>query len=81
MSGIEITEVPIPNRPGRKATLDYPVDQLEPDSEESFYIEDTPDRSTKSLKMSVRTFAYRNGFRVIIREEADGIRVWRKRIV
>ena len=72
-----ITEVPIPTST-RTRTLTYPIGTLKAGSNESFYVPVENIVSFKSTAASIRTFGYRNGFKVIIREEGLGIRVWRK---
>lgn len=67
--------VPIPARTGRKAELSYPIGTLAAGTEQSFFVETKDHKKTTA---SIRTFAYRNDFKVIIRSEAEGVRVWRK---
>jgi hypothetical protein len=71
-----ITEVPIPTST-RVKTLEYPIGTLTAGSNESFFVP-LGESTLKALAASIRTFGYRNGFKVIIREEGNGIRVWRK---
>jgi hypothetical protein len=71
-----IEEVPIP-RSSRTRTLEYPIGTLKAGSNDSFLVP-VGHAAPKAVAASVRTFGYRNGFKVIIREENNGIRVWRK---
>jgi len=77
-SEVEEVPIPTPKRRGRKAVLSYPIAGLTPGTDESFLVDVAPE-SVKKVSMSIRTFAYRHGMRVIIRPAEDwGIRVWRK---
>lgn len=75
-----IETVSVPKRSGRKATTSFPIADLEAGSEQSFLV---PSTDVKKTTTKIRTFAYRNGFKVILRTEGDGtvqgIRVWRKK--
>jgi hypothetical protein len=74
-----IAEVPIPTST-RVKTLEYPIGTLTAGSNESFFVP-LGESTFKALAASIRTFGYRNGFKVIIRngfENGVGIRVWRK---
>jgi hypothetical protein len=76
-----IEEVDIPRRSSAKKTLTYPIGTLKAGSNQSFFVPTTPD-TAKAVTSSIRTLAYRNGFKVIIRQEktdvVEGMRVWRK---
>ena len=71
-----IEEREIPQRT-RKNTLAYPIGSLTPGSNQSFPVPTTPDKVKNTLS-SIRTFAFRNGFKVTLRQDGDVIRVWRK---
>jgi hypothetical protein len=71
-----IQSVQIP-RSSRTRTLEYPIGTLKAGSNDSFLVP-VGHAAPKAVAASVRTFGYRNGFKVIIREENNGIRVWRK---
>jgi hypothetical protein len=71
-----IEEVAIPRR-SRAKTLTYPIHMLKAGSSDSFLVP-IGHASPKAVAASVRTFGYRNGFKVIIQNENNGIRVWRK---
>ena len=71
-----IQSVQIP-RSSREKTLEYPIHMLKAGSNDSFLVP-VGTSNAKAVAASVRTFGYRNGFKVIIREENNGIRVWRK---
>jgi hypothetical protein len=71
-----IETVSVPKRSGRKASLEFPLAQLTPGSDQSFKVPATDDK-VKAVTASVRAYAYRNGFNVTLRPEAGGIRVWR----
>ena len=76
-----IEEVAIPKRSSVKKTLTYPIGTLKAGSNQSFFVPTNPN-NVKAITSSIRTFAYRNSFKVIIRQEktdvAEGVRVWRK---
>jgi len=80
-SGFKIEEVEIPKRSSVKKTLTYPIGTLKAGSNQSFFVPTNPN-NVKAITSSIRTFAYRNSFKVIIRQEktdvAEGVRVWRK---
>lgn len=71
-----IESKPIPSRASRKARLTYPIDKLTPGSNDSFLIAADPEK-VKNAMASVRTFAHRNEFSVVLRKEDGGVRVWR----
>ena len=72
-----IEEKDVPKRSGRKSTLNYPIDKLTSGSKESFLVPVTNNRE-KNVFSSIRTFAFRNKYKVILRVEENGVRVWRK---
>lgn len=74
----QIEEKDIPKRPGRRASLTYPIAQLEAGSEQCFTVPATTE-TVKKVLTSIRTYAYRNGFRVILRQSPYGVDVWRKK--
>jgi hypothetical protein len=74
--GYKIEEIAIP-RSSRAKTLEYPIHMLKAGSNDSFLVP-VGYAAPKAVAASIRTFGYRNGFKVIIREENNGIRVWRK---
>src|ERR1039458_3702196 len=81
-TGIVIfASVPVPKRKGRTAKLTYPINVLTASSDESFLVPTEP-KDFKKVMTSIRTYGYRNGFKVVVREEdtedGTGIRVWRK---
>jgi hypothetical protein len=79
VNAFAIEEVPIP-RSIRTKTLEYPIGTLTAGSNASFFVP-LGESTFKALAASIRTFGYRNGFKVIIRngfENGAGIRVWRK---
>lgn len=71
-----LEEVAIPKRPGRKSQLAYPIAEMEPGSSQSFLVP-AEAADVKNVTSSIRAFAYRNNFKVILRHEATGVRVWR----
>ena len=75
--GFKIEEVEIPKRSSVKKTLAYPIGTLKAGSNQSFFVPTTPE-TAKAVTSSIRTFAYRNGFKAVIRQEKLGVRVWRK---
>jgi len=75
--GFKIEQVDIPKRSNVKKTLVYPIGTLKAGSKDSFFVPTTPE-TAKAITSSIRTFAYRNGFKAIIRQEKLGVRVWRK---
>jgi hypothetical protein len=75
--GFDIEEVAIPKRTGRKPVNVYPIDKLEAGSTQSFLVPSKPDEF-KNNNIRVRTYAYKHGFKVILRNEENGVRVWRK---
>lgn len=75
-SGFVIENVPVPKRAGRKAVHTFPVAQLTPGSEQSFLVPSKPEDVKKTLTR-IRTFAYRNDLKVTLRQEENGVRVWR----
>jgi hypothetical protein len=74
-----IVEREIPTRPGRKASLSYPIADLVPGTKQAFFVAAIGDAVKKTVA-SLRTFAKRQGFKVVIREDAaeGGVFVWRK---
>ena len=74
--GFRIEAVPVPKRAGRKAIHSFPIEKLTPGSKQSFLVTSTPEDLKKTLTR-IRTFAYRNDFKVILRTENGGVRVWR----
>jgi len=72
----KIEEIAIPKRTGRGKTLSYPIADLTPGSLQSFLVPATAD-TMKKVQASIRTFAYRNGFKVTLRPEDGCVRVWR----
>ena len=75
--GFVIEERDIPKRSGRTGTLVYPIEKLAPGSKDSFLVPAATDK-IKNVTSSIRTFAFRKGFKVTLRAEATGVRVWRK---
>ena len=81
-----IQNVEIPRRATSRASLQYPIGTLEAGSTQSFFVPAALGKM-KNVASSIRTFAYRNEFKVILRQEfmdmepayAIGIRVWRKK--
>jgi hypothetical protein len=71
----QIESKPIPKRSGTKR-LDYPIEKLTPGSEQSFLVPAEGD-DVRKVKASIRTFAYRNDLHVTLRQEDNGVRVWR----
>jgi hypothetical protein len=74
--------VDIPKRTGRGSKLSYPINVLVAGSKDSFLVPASPDKF-KNVTASIRTYAYRNGFKVTLRNEntdgsTQGVRVWRK---
>jgi hypothetical protein len=76
-SGFTFGTAPVPTKRGRTAGLKYPIDQLKADSDQFFDVPAAADK-VKSVSTSIRTFAYRNGLAVILREVPGAVRVWRK---
>jgi hypothetical protein len=73
----KIQNKPIPKRNGsHKARLDYPIDKLVAGSDDSFTVPCTPDK-VKKVSASIRAFAYRNNFNVLLRQGDEGVDVWR----
>jgi hypothetical protein len=68
--------VPIPGRTGRKSGVLYRIGDLEAGSEQSFKVP-AADENVIKITSSVRAYAARNGYRVIVRTVDGGIRVWR----
>jgi hypothetical protein len=77
-SGIVIEKVPVPKRGGRKPNITFPIDKLTAGTEDSFLVPAKPE-DVKKVTARIRTFAYKHDFRVILRSEATGVRVWRKK--
>jgi hypothetical protein len=77
MGDYVIEKVPIPGRKGRKGTVTFPIAALIPGTDDSFLV---PSSSEKQAKVagSIRTYAHRQGFKVVLRTEQSGVRVWRK---
>ena len=73
----EITEVEIPTK-NTHSRLSYPLSEMKPGTSDSFHLDAVTPEAVKKVSSSVRTFAYRNGMTVVLREEDNGIRVWRK---
>lgn len=71
-----IEEVEIPKRSGRKATNTFPIDKLTAGSNQSFLVPSTPE-DVKKVTTRIRQFSYRNDYKVVLRTEEKGIRVWR----
>jgi len=71
-----IETVPIPGRTGRKSGILYPIGNLEAGSEQSFKVP-VADEDVIKITSSVRAYASRNGYKVIVRTVDGGIRVWR----
>jgi hypothetical protein len=80
-TGFAIEERDIPKRSGRKGVLTYPIADLEPGSKQSFAVPATPE-TIKNVTSSIRTFAFRHGYKVTLRQEENGtvVRVWRKAV-
>ena len=76
--GYVIEEVALPKRSGRKGSLDYPIAQLTAGTKQSFKVPATAD-TAKAVTASIRAYAYRHDHTVVIRSEAGGVRVWRKK--
>ena len=78
---IIFASIPVPKRKGRSSKLAYPIGVLTANTEQSFLIPANP-KDFKKVGLSVRAFATRKGFKVIVRDEqtesSSGIRVWRK---
>ena len=81
-----IQNVEIPRRTTSRASLQYPIGTLEAGSTQSFFVPAALDK-LKNVTARVRQFAYRNKFKVTLRQELIdtepaspiGIRVWRKK--
>ena len=79
-----IQNVEIPRRTTSRASLQYPIGTLEAGSTQSFFVPAALDK-LKNVTARIRQFAYRNKFKVILRQEPStdglktGIRVWRKK--
>ena len=67
----------VPKRPGRKSALSYPIGVLEAGSKQYLDVQTTSDKAKKTA-ISIRQFAYRQGFSVTIANVDGAIRVWRK---
>lgn len=83
-NGFIFEDKDIPKRAGKKGSLHYPIDQLEPGSTRSFLapIEgEVTAIKLKALTASIRTYAYRHKFKVTLRSEEKGVRVWRDKAV
>ncbi len=76
ISGYVFETKAIPNRTGKKGTLDYPISELTAGSPVSFLVPATPENFQR-VTASIRTYAYRKGFTVTLRTDDGGIRVWR----
>ncbi len=72
-----IEEVEIPRRSSVKKTLHYPIGTLTAGSNESFFVPSN-ENNRAAIISRIRTFAYRNDFKVITRQVTGGVRVWRK---
>ncbi len=80
IDGFVFSTKPIPKRGGKKGEVKYPIASLEVGTDQSFFVPALADKIKNTLA-SIRTFAYRNEFKVVLRtEDGDmtGVRVWRK---
>ena len=77
MGDYKIERIPIPRRSGRKGIITFPIAALTPDTEDSFLVPALGEVQAK-IAGSIRTYANRQGFKVVLRTEQSGVRVWRK---
>jgi hypothetical protein len=83
IDGFVFESKPIPKRGGKKGEVKYPIASLQSGTEQSFFVPAAAGK-LKNVTSSIRTFAYRNDFKVVLRTENDdkgavtGVRVWRK---
>jgi hypothetical protein len=75
VDGYVFATKPIPTT-GRKERLNYPIGKLEAGSTVSFLVPAAPDK-VKQVTASIRQYAYRHEFNVVLRAEEGGVRVWR----
>ena len=84
VTAFAIQNVEIPRRSTSRVSLQYPIGTLEAGSTQSFFVPAALDK-LKNVTARIRQFAYRNDFKVILRQETStdglktGIRVWRKK--